>query len=307
VHELALSSAHGVAFHRGLGTPLHLTSSSPITKYLDPETIWSYSQTAYAGSNIAVVANGVEHAELTKWVKEFFTDLHKGGAATKPQQTKYHGGEERIAHDGGNAVVLGFPGSSSFTGGFWKPEIAVLAALLGGESSIKWSPGFSLLSKATEAYPGANVSTISKSYSDAGLLCVSLTGKAEAIRDASKEVVSTIKKVSTGDISKEDFQKAVATAKFRTLAAGQETTAGIEATGSGLIGGGKAHQFDEVAKSIQGVSENQLKSVSQAQYYYGTITNYNQVAKTLLEGKATVSSVGDLYVLPFAEELGLHV
>lgn len=33
----------------------------------------------------------------------------------------------------------------------------------------------------------------------------------------------------------------------------------------------------------------------------------SQAAKALLEGKATVSAVGDLYVLPYAEDLGLKV
>lgn len=32
-----------------------------------------------------------------------------------------------------------------------------------------------------------------------------------------------------------------------------------------------------------------------------------QAAKTLLEGKASVAAVGDLHVLPFAEDLGLQV
>jgi ubiquinol-cytochrome c reductase core subunit 2 len=32
-----------------------------------------------------------------------------------------------------------------------------------------------------------------------------------------------------------------------------------------------------------------------------------QAAKTLLEGKASVAAVGDLHVLPFAEDLGLKV
>jgi len=32
-----------------------------------------------------------------------------------------------------------------------------------------------------------------------------------------------------------------------------------------------------------------------------------QAAKALLEGKASVAAVGDLYVLPFAEELGLKI
>ena len=39
-----------------------------------------------------------------------------------------------------------------------------------------------------------------------------------------------------------------------------------------------------------------------------TVTNpHVQSAKTLLEGKASVAAVGDLHVLPFAEELGLKV
>ena len=32
-----------------------------------------------------------------------------------------------------------------------------------------------------------------------------------------------------------------------------------------------------------------------------------QAAKSLLDGKASVSSVGDLYVLPFAEDIGLNI
>lgn len=40
---------------------------------------------------------------------------------------------------------------------------------------------------------------------------------------------------------------------------------------------------------------------------YANFDPRGKAAKSLLEGKATVSSVGDLHVLPFAEELGLNV
>lgn len=40
---------------------------------------------------------------------------------------------------------------------------------------------------------------------------------------------------------------------------------------------------------------------------YANLDPRGQAAKSLFEGKATVSTVGDLYVLPFAEELGLNV
>jgi ubiquinol-cytochrome c reductase core subunit 2 len=39
----------------------------------------------------------------------------------------------------------------------------------------------------------------------------------------------------------------------------------------------------------------------------GLVTNVMQAAKQILEGKASVSAVGDLYALPFAEEIGLKV
>ena len=262
---MAINSAHGLAFHRGLGTPLHPSSSTPITKYLNEDWLRQFASAAFAKSNFAVVANGASHSEFSKWMKEFFSDFPsqriQGVPEIKAEQSKYYGGEERIAHDSGNNMVLAFPGSSSFTGGFWKPEIPVLAALLGGESSIKWSPGFSLLSKATDAFPGAHISTSSLTYSDAGLLAVRLSGKPKDIKLASQEVVKTIQNVAAGSISQEDFKKAVATAKFQALELGQNISAGIELTGAGLVQGGKAHQIDEVGKSIESVTETKLKTV----------------------------------------------
>jgi len=287
--SIAWESVHSLAFHRGLGTPIYPTSSTPVSKYVDSYSIADYANAAYAKQNIAIVGNGIEDGQLQKWVGQFFQQLPSSGALSG-QQTKYYGGEERIAHNAGNTVILAFPGSSSFTGGFYKPEIAVLASLLGGQSSIKWSTGFSLLAKATEG-TGARATTKSAIYSDAGLLTVVIEGKAEDVAKAAQNAVETIKKVAGGDIAKEDFKKAVAHAKFTELEFGQDINAGLELTGSGLASGGKAYQLDETAKLIDGVSEEALKNV----------------AKSLLEHKASVSAVGDLHVLPYAEELGLKV
>ena len=176
--------------------------------------------------------------------------------------TKYYGGEERIAHDSGDCMIIAFPGSSSFTGGSYRPEVSVLAALLGGQSNIKWSPGFSLLSKISSTYPGIQISTTHATYSDAGLLYVTFKGDSMEIRQASMEAVKKIKSVAAGEISKEDHKKAVACAKFAALESGQDVAAGLELTGAGLIQGGQAHQIDEVGKSIGSVTEDQVKKVS---------------------------------------------
>lgn len=259
---MAINSAHGLAFHRGLGTPLYPTSSTPLAKYLNEQSIADFASSAYTKPNIAVIANGANQADLSKWVGEFFNEVPSGSSALTGEPSKYYGGEERIAHGSGNSFVIAFPGSSSFTsGGSYKPEIAVLAALLGGRSSIKWSPGFSLLSKASSSFPGATASTTHYSYSDAGLLAIQFDGSAKAIRGASTEAIKSLKSISEGSISKEDFTKAVALAKYRALEEGQNIEAGLVATGAGLVHGGKPFQFDEVGKSVEAVSVEKLKSV----------------------------------------------
>ena len=307
---MAINSAHGTAFHRGLGAPLYSTSSTPMTKYLDADSIAQFSEAAYAKSNIAVVANGASHSEFSKWVGEFFTETGEGSARLKLSSTptQYYGGEERIAHDGGNVLVIAFPGSSSFTSGpSYKPEISVLAALLGGETSIKWTPGFSLLAKAASAYQHAHVSTQNLAYSDAGLLYITISGNASHITKASKNVVDTIKKIAAGEVSAEDIKKATALAKFRALESGQNIDVGIEATGLGLITGGKPYQIDEVGQTIEKVSQDKVKAVSRVHFApVWSGTNVTKAAKSLLDSKATVAAVGDLHALPWASDIGLH-
>jgi ubiquinol-cytochrome c reductase core subunit 2 len=289
--EMAINSAYGVAFHRGLGTTLYPASNLPWKKYLDTDNLAEYAATAYSKDNFAIVANGVKHADLEKWLKEMFESVpSKGAYQLKAEQSKYYGGEERIAHSGGNAMVIALPGSSSPTGPFYKPEIAVLAALLGGQTTIKWSPGFSLLSKATREAPNMFIDTKSTVHSDAGLLTITMAGSASDIKSSAPKVAEALKSVAS-NIDKEAFAKAKALAKFKELEYGQETQAAMELTGAGLVHGGKAYQIDEVAKSVDGVTEEKVK----------------QAAKEALEGKASVSAVGDLFALPFAEEIGLKV
>ena len=286
---MAVNSAHGLAYHRGLGTPLHPTSSTPFTKYVDADGVAQFAEAAYAKSNIAVVANGASHGEFSKWVGEFFSETGTGSPRLNlsSPQTQYFGGEERIAYDSANVMVIGFPGSSSFTSGSsYKPEISVLAALLGGESSIKWSTGFSMLSKAASEYQHAHVSTQNAGYSDAGLLYIVLTGNASHIAKASKNVVDTIKKIAAGEVSSEDIKKATALAKFRALEAGQNIDAGLEATGSGLIIGGRPYQIDDLGQSIEKVAPETVKSVStDVKYRFQRADKMNRRRKLYLIAK----------------------
>lgn len=280
--RLAIASAHGLAFHRGLGEPLKPTSATPLEKYLSHDAIGAYSTLAYRKSNIALVGNGVEKEELGKRVTEFFSDMRTEPAEGVPpmshEQTKYYGGEERIAHSKSNAMVIAFPGSSSLTGGFYKPEVSVLAALLGGQSTIKWSPGFSMLGKATAGRYGiSEVATRSEIYSDAGLIYTVMEGDGNAIGQTAADLVGFIRSIADGKIDKEDFQKARALARFKELEHGQNVYAGLELTGNGLVQDNQPYQLDESAKKIGEVTIEQVKKVSQ---HNGLIhTDYNGADK----------------------------
>ncbi|KAG5928187.1 hypothetical protein E4U42_001127 [Claviceps africana] len=291
VNALALDNAHAVAFHNGLGSSIYPSPSSPIQKYLNEEYIASYADVVYSKPNIAVVADGASASHLSSWVGKFFKDVpatSKSGQSLKVDATKYYGGEQRTSHPAGNSMVIAFPGSDAAGS---KPEIAVLAALLGGKPTIKWAPGFSLLSKATSGISGLSVSAANFAYSDAGLLTIQLSGSAASVRKAAVETGKVLSSVANETISKDDITKAVANAKFSILEQAQLRSVSLLHTGSSLVHGGKVFDAAAVAKSIDGVNASKLKTA----------------AKALLDGKATVSTVGDLFVLPYAEEIGLRV
>ncbi|KAI0914557.1 ubiquinol-cytochrome C reductase complex CORE protein 2 precursor [Ustulina deusta] len=291
VSALALDAAHSVAFHSGLGASFYPSPSTPLKGYLDENTVADYAGAVYNKSNIALVGDGATTQALHKWTEQFFkgTPSSSTSSVTLGAKTStYYGGEQRTANTAGNALVLAFPGSSFAT---FKPEIAVLTALLGGQSSIKWSPGFSVLSKATAIAPGANASATNLTYSDAGLLAIQINGAASSVRKTAEEAVKALKSFAASSVTKEDLTKAIAKAKFDALDASQSGVSTLLSAGSGIVQTGKPFQIAGTVESINSVTADKIKTT----------------AKALLDGKATVTAVGDLHVLPYAEELGLKV
>ncbi|KAI0156422.1 ubiquinol-cytochrome C reductase complex CORE protein 2 precursor [Xylariaceae sp. FL1272] len=291
VLALALDSAHSVAFHNGLGAPLYPSPSTPLKSYLNEHKVAEYAEAVYNKGNIALVGDGATQAALHKWTEQFFKTVpasSTGSLAPTSKASTYYGGEQRTAHTAGNSLVLAFPGSSF---GTFKPEIAVLTALLGGTPNVKWSPGFSVLSKATAASPGASAFATNFAYSDAGLLTIQINGAAAPVRKVAEESVKALKSIAEGTVSKEDLTKAIARAKFDALEASQSGVSTLLSAGSGIVQTGKPFQLVETVQAISGVTADKLKTA----------------AKSIMDGKATVAAVGDLHVLPYAEELGLKV
>jgi ubiquinol-cytochrome c reductase core subunit 2 len=259
---VALDLAHAAAFHNGLGDPLYPSASTPIEPYLNESTIASFAETVYNKANIAVVVDGAAQVGLTKWIEAFFKSVPSTGSGKTTLTTaasKYYGGEQRTAQKGQNVMVIAFPG---YALGSNKPESAVLTALLGGESSVKWSPGFTLLSRAAAAAPGAQVQANNLAYSDAGLMAIQISGSAAAVAKAAAESVKALKTVADGGITKEDLTKAIAKAKFDLLSSFEQRSVGLVAAGANLIHGGQPRQLAEAIKSMESVTVDKLKTVS---------------------------------------------
>lgn len=306
---IALDAAHSVAFHNGLGAPLYPTTSTPVSSYLNESSVAAFADAAYTKANIAVIADGASETGLSKWIEPFFKTVPaESSSSLTTSASKYYGGEQRVPKTGGNSMVIAFPGAAL---GANQPETAVLVGLLGGESTIKWSPGFALLSKATATAPGANAKATNYAYSDAGLLTIQINGQAAAVRKAAEESVKALKSIVDGGVSQENLVKAIAKAKFNLLSASEISGTGLVHAGAKLIHGGQPLQVVETIKALEGVTGDKLKAVSFIHVCphssNETLTKSQQAAKTLLEGKASVAAVGDLHVLPFAEDLGLKV
>lgn len=258
----ALDNAHSVAFHKGLGSSIYPSSSTTLGPYLNENSIAAFAETVYTKPNIAIVADGASQASLSKWIEPFFRDVP--ASASSPlhlftEATKYYGGEQRTSLAGSNALVLAFPGHNLHSD---KADVAVLTALLGGQSSIKWSPGFSLLSKASAAAPGSTIVAKNLAYTDAGLLTIQITGSSGAVRKGAEEAVKALKSVVESGVTKEVLSKAIAKAKFDLLSQNELTGTGIVSAGNSLIHGGKIFQVAEVVKGYEAVTGEKVKAVS---------------------------------------------
>lgn len=276
----ALDNAHAVAFHKGLGSSIYPSSATYLGPYLSENSVADFASAVYTKPNIAIVADGATQANLSKWVDPFFRDVPSSSTSNLSlftEGSKYYGGEQRTSLSGPNALVIAFPGFNLSSD---KADVAVLAALLGGESSIKWSPGFSLLSKASAAAPGSTIVAKNLAYTDAGLLTIQVTGSSVAVRKGAEEAVKALKSVAESGVTKEVLTKAIAKAKFDLLSANELTGTGMVAAGNSLIHGGKIFQVTDALKKYEAVTADKVKAVG-----FGPITpHYLQALTYFLAG-----------------------
>ncbi|WVN87571.1 uncharacterized protein L203_102754 [Cryptococcus depauperatus CBS 7841] len=197
----------------------------------------------------------------------------------------YFGGEARAALDihapatSTPTVILAYGTSSPATA-----DLKVLKHLLGGETSVKWTPGVSPLSKAADKLPGASAKAFLLPYSDAALFGVILSAPTSAQTKILAQEVASIIKNAGAEFKEDEVKRAVAKATFEDATSTETLTGLVNAVAPAALAGSAIK-----ATSFSGVSTS---SVAKA-------------AANLLKSKPTVVGVGNLSVLPYADELGL--
>ncbi|GMK55246.1 hypothetical protein CspeluHIS016_0203020 [Cutaneotrichosporon spelunceum] len=280
--QVALDTAANVAFRRGLGNSIFASPHSPVTL----DTVKSFAQAAFAKSNIAVVGQGISTEALAAAVTSAFgSGASSSSASLQTDKSQYYGGEARIpldTHSNPTAqptlvISYGQVGATS-------PELAVLPHILGGQSSIKWSPGSTPLSKAAEKVAGATVRSFVTSYSDASLLNIVIQAPTnEGVRAVAQDVAAAVKGAS--GVKEDELKRAIAKAKFADATTLEHYASLVDAAAPAIFAG---QSVKSQSAALDGLSTS---GVSQA-------------AKTLFSAKPTVVAVGSS-VLPYADELGL--
>lgn len=253
-----IKDAHKGLFRDTLGRPL--LCSSARAEDITADLVKDYYKAHFVGERIAVVGTGVSHAQLVEAVKGL-EKLPAKGAATKA--AKYYGGAEirtDLATDKVHAAFA-FPGAA--VGGADAAAVGVLRFLLGGSgANLKGSNGsFSnpLSAALAAAAPGSFcVQALHSSYSDAGLLAVTLSTDASTAAARISAAASTIQSVLSS-VSDEDVARAKNQLIFSILS--QERGALVSAAGAEALA---THTFTPAAAKAAAVEKVTVADVKAA-------------------------------------------
>ncbi|ORX86149.1 LuxS/MPP-like metallohydrolase, partial [Basidiobolus meristosporus CBS 931.73] len=134
----------------------------------------------------------------------------------------------------------------------------------------------------------ASVATFNTGYSDAGLFGVYVQGPSAKVSDLTKVAVEQLKKAAE-NISEEEFQRAVAQAKYATISLFETRLGRAEVFGNRLLASGKALASVDLLQQLEKV----------------TVKDVQNAASSVLKSKASSAAYGNIYALPYADSLNL--
>jgi ubiquinol-cytochrome c reductase core subunit 2 len=265
---VAVEAAHALAFRTGLGASLFAGPHTPVSL----DSVKSFAKEAFTSGNIAVVGTGIDPARLAELVDKALAEASlPTSSPLSPAPSKYFGGSTRIdSHEGPETVFFGFGTTTP------SAVLSVLSAHIAPTQSLKYP---------TVPRSSTTVTPVHLPYSDAALTGVLVQGPdAKSVKEAAKAVVDKLKK----PLTVEELKIAVARAKFSAAATVEGREGLIDAIGSKI--------FSNINASV----ESTLAALDKVD-----AATVSKTVSELAKATPTFVVVGDVKILPYADEIGL--
>ncbi|ORX48745.1 LuxS/MPP-like metallohydrolase [Hesseltinella vesiculosa] len=273
---IAIEAAHQTAFRTGLGNAIFARPSSKVNN----AAVKAFAAEAFKQGNLTLVGSGLSLEQVEKLAANIQVPQGQSTFAA----SKYHGGEARVDFHT-SSYVLAFEGAAATAAD--QAAAQVLQFALGGHSLVQYGRASGILGQAAAKFAqGTEIKAFNLNYSDAGLFGVYVA--APTTKDTAAAVAAAaehLKAVAQG-LSAEDFQRAVAQAKFATASANRLDR--LESVGA-QVAQGKYTSAAEVTAALDKLA----------------VADVAKVAQQVLKSKATAVAVGDVYNLPYADSLSL--
>ncbi len=245
---------HRVAFRGGLannvGSGKELVGN---VKRSDMEA-WAKSVTG-SGSNIAIVATGVNHADLEGLVDAILSKVPSGSGSPIADKSVYRGGEVRIDANGPSHFIIAGEGVG-FTSADY-PAALVLKGLIGGaHPAVKWGSANNPAGKASAK--DVKVGAFNFSYSDTGLFGMHAVGSANGIKGAMEKSVQALKSAA-GGISAQDLERGKKAALVAIEGHGHDGN--VAQLAQQALATGNVLSFGEFGSKISSVTADQVAKV----------------------------------------------
>jgi len=271
---LAVEALHKAAYRHGLGNSL-FSPEYMVSKH-DQDLLQAFHGKTHTVTRTAVAGHGIDHGTLSRLGSSL--NLDKGHGITQP--SKYFGGEVR-ENSTGNQTVIAIGGESGPADNAREAlAFALLKNVLGAGPKIKRGNLTGKLGKAVAKIEGQKaVGGFNFSYRDTGLAGAIITCESGIAGHVASEVLAQLRSLSVTD---EELQAAKNAFLVETSDAAQKPEILAETLANNVMSG-----VESASEMINMISASDV----------------NAAAKKLVNGKLSMSAVGNLKNLPYLDTL----
>ncbi|XP_028395380.1 cytochrome b-c1 complex subunit 2, mitochondrial-like [Dendronephthya gigantea] len=282
-----IEELHRVAYRNGLRNSIYCKPSK--TNKFTTEMLLKFTKDSFVGNQMALVGVGVNHDSLVGLCKSYLSGIPAGNSAIA-EKPIYSGGEvhceqpQNLVH-----VALACEGASIADKNYL--AFGVLQRVLGVTPFIKWGTNTtsSRINKAVQGVTDGPFmgSTININYSDSGLFGFYAAASPKDATKVTRAIVDQFSKISKGDVSKEEIERAKNQLKSSIQMANESYADRLEDIGTQVLQSGSYTSPDACSQSLDKITSEDVVNA----------------AKQIFAKRASLAVMGESEALPHLEDL----